>query len=410
MPLFALSIFAKPVTRSNTPTRVGDEPVLHKSVRLPAEQDVSSIEGQLEPTTELHLDILDFHLPIDVSLPLDSTLLATPKYFHEQEKDDHRAYGYGADTTIRRGTDARYRALKSTFNALVDFGGAYNFVFWLAHGTLLGQHWGGHVMPFDEDIDVQTSFNALHEMMKHQSTTFRNRYFFEINPWYIHRASMNNRKRQMEAQSVTRMGSGGPETVLAKYKPEPNVIDARFMDTKTGVFIDITVLATESADDVWHDSSDGRARATVMETLQDKSVHQYKYKDISPLQRCSFEGSETWCPHATTRILKEEYSRYEEYQHKTWRFDRTEGRFTHISCAQLAEMFTRPTAGNCDRDCQVIVRHDHSLTWGYTDNPGECLLIVEYEVPSPGGSSRQMLKRFHGVRDGDRGLPSLAAS
>lgn len=72
-----------------------------------------------------------------------------------------------------------------------------------------------------------------------------------------------------------------------------NIIDARFIDTKTGLYIDITGISRLEADhpDIW----------------QCKNFHKYRLQDIYPLRRTTFEGTPARVPFAYDALLIEEY-------------------------------------------------------------------------------------------------------
>lgn len=73
-----------------------------------------------------------------------------------------------------------------------------------------------------------------------------------------------------------------------------NIIDARWIDTRTGLYIDITGLSRLEPDhpDLW----------------QCKNFHMYRLKDIYPLRRTTFEGVLANVPFQYDSMLMEEYS------------------------------------------------------------------------------------------------------
>lgn len=137
---------------------------------------------------------------------------------------------------------------------------------WIMHGTLLGWWWnakvsGGaayrllcypdvlQIMPWDSDIDVQVSLKTMHFLASYYNMTIHHyatslmpaggrNYMLEINPGYT---------------------NGSPEDKL-------NVIDARFIDTETGVFIDITTVRIKEGEEG---------------ILQVKDKHEYKVCQIT---------------------------------------------------------------------------------------------------------------------------------
>ena len=114
---------------------------------------------------------------------------------------------------------------------------------WVVHGTLLGWWWnqkvchhllirgyskcscsGGQILPWDSDLDLQVREETIYYLARHYNMTeyqfslpgrsSDNKYLLEINPHYKTR---------------------GTEDKL-------NVIDARWIDTQTGLFIDISTV------------------------------------------------------------------------------------------------------------------------------------------------------------------------
>lgn len=96
---------------------------------------------------------------------------------------------------------------------------------WIAHGTLLGWWWAGGILPWDWDLDVQVTGDTLlhlgdnYNMTMHDYTSadgsVKRQYLLDINPWSLERTR----------------GDG------------MNIIDARWIDVRNGLFIDITGIS-----------------------------------------------------------------------------------------------------------------------------------------------------------------------
>ena len=74
-----------------------------------------------------------------------------------------------------------------------------------------------------------------------------------------------------------------------------NIIDARWIDISTGLYIDITGLSRlelKEHPDIW----------------QCKNFHKYRLEDIFPLRRTTFEGVPASVPFQYDSVLLEEYS------------------------------------------------------------------------------------------------------
>lgn len=94
---------------------------------------------------------------------------------------------------------------------------------WIMHGSLLGWWWNQKIMPWDNDLDVQVSEASLwflwdnYNFSEYDFTLpdgSKRRFILEINP---------NFRRRHERDSY-------------------NVIDARWIDTTSGLFIDLTAV------------------------------------------------------------------------------------------------------------------------------------------------------------------------
>jgi len=152
---------------------------------------------------------------------------------------------------------------------------------WLAHGTLLGWWWNGRIMPWDYDVDVQVSGATMGEMVRRglngsfwsypdesEGTTVDKRtYLLDINPHW----------------SQLERGKG------------LNVIDARWIDTQTGMFVDITVLME-------------REPKKMPGVWSCKNRHYYDpWKQLYPLRETVFEGVRALVPFAVEEVLVAEY-------------------------------------------------------------------------------------------------------
>jgi phosphorylcholine metabolism protein LicD len=145
---------------------------------------------------------------------------------------------------------------------------------WIAHGTLLGWWWNGQILPWDWDLDVQVSNETLSFLAKHlnytthvyRSEDIEREYLLDVNPYYTERTR----------------GDG------------LNVIDARWIDVRNGLFIDITGVSKKYP----------KGRPSVWSC---KNEHEYNTTDIWPLRETSFEGMMASIPFQYERILVAEY-------------------------------------------------------------------------------------------------------
>lgn len=148
---------------------------------------------------------------------------------------------------------------------------------WIAHGTLLGWWWNGKKLPWDQDIDTQVSDQTLTYLATHMNyTTYQytdeeydisREFLLDVNPHYTERGR----------------GDG------------MNIIDARWIDIRNGLYIDITGLSETEPDKypgVW----------------SCKNYHHYLTKDLYPMRQSTFEGVRAKIPYAYDKILIEEYA------------------------------------------------------------------------------------------------------
>jgi phosphorylcholine metabolism protein LicD len=147
---------------------------------------------------------------------------------------------------------------------------------WIAHGTLLGWWWNGRRLPWDLDIDTQVSENTLYRMGRDFNQTrykytspdhsVKREYLLDVNPYIKERVR----------------GDG------------MNVIDARWIDIRNGLYIDITGLSETQPE-----SDPG--------VFSCKNYHRYKTDELYPMRETMFEGAIAKVPYAYDKILTDEY-------------------------------------------------------------------------------------------------------
>ncbi|PWY77443.1 WLM-domain-containing protein [Aspergillus heteromorphus CBS 117.55] len=220
------------------------------------------------------------------------------KYFHEPGRDDTLGH---YDSRFFRGEpvpeEERSVTLTHMIRAYLNFFEDNALETWIAHGTLLGWWWNGKVggrggvlpwvfwpfthipqiMPWDWDIDTQVMDTTLFHLADHFNQTVvqyttanpqtERKYLLDVNPW------ARQRDRGMGL----------------------NIIDARWIDISTGLYIDITGLS--------------RLNPNKPTRWECKNGHEYQTDDIYPLRTSTFEGVTAKVPFRYDGVLTEEYTK-----------------------------------------------------------------------------------------------------
>lgn len=255
------------------------------------------------------------------------------KYFHEAELTGTHV-GFHYDWRFFKKSDysdyERKVILHRLAKAWLRFANSTGLKTWLAHGTLLGWYWNGMSLPWDQDMDVQMPYKSMVYLSQHFNQSLVvdltddpdiagvHLYFIDVNPHY------------------KQWGHGDQE----------NVVDARFIDTDTGMYVDITALAIseefhdarnrEKASHRLHKAFNAdyqnlvRSAELGMGYMDMKDLHQqlfseeieawkhrylynckdwhfYKLKELGPLLETSFEGEIAYVPRDFEAILRREY-------------------------------------------------------------------------------------------------------
>ncbi|KAN0110199.1 LicD family domain containing protein [Hyaloscypha variabilis] len=203
------------------------------------------------------------------------------KYFHEpgasneQSHYDIRYYA-GAPVTYEERGDSLHHLIRSYLTVFRE----RNIETWIAHGTLLGWWWNGKIMPWDWDLDVQVSASTLTWLGENLNMTMHS--YSSINP----DGTEVNREYLLDIN---------PNIVQRVRGDGQNVIDARWIDVRNGLFIDITGLSEVNP-------------STQPGIWSCKNFHRYATRDIYPLRETEFEGVKSLVPYSFDKILTAEYS------------------------------------------------------------------------------------------------------
>ncbi|KAK2740352.1 hypothetical protein FQN55_008933 [Onygenales sp. PD_40] len=165
--------------------------------------------------------------------------------------------------------------IKTYLSTMADIGAET----WIMHGTLLGWWWNQKIMPWDTDLDVQVSETTMHFLAKYYNMT---EHHFKLPG--VHKGR-------------TYLLEINPHFVIRTQDDWQNVIDARWIDTSSGLFIDITSVRKD-----YEARKKGRQGA-----LMCKDRHAYLEQDIFPLRDSYFEDMPAKIPFDYTKLLVDEY-------------------------------------------------------------------------------------------------------
>ncbi|VEU20092.1 DEKNAAC100988 [Brettanomyces naardenensis] len=184
--------------------------------------------------------------------------------------------------------------------------------YWVFSGNAISWYFNGNNMPWDEDIDVRMSAQEMNRMsMTHNATLVVENpedgdglYYFMISPWF---------------GKSTRVG---------------NHIDSRFLDLRTGLYIDVTCLyeATEPVKEIIkHDKLfdywkiPEKSRADYLKdhkALNDKNGNWFWEEHFTHHFRTLFEGTMVYMPYDYSDLLKYSYGDkvLTKLEMDSWRF------------------------------------------------------------------------------------------
>lgn len=214
-----------------------------------------------------------------------ATIRRSPKFFHEPVVINNRLGGVHYDWRFFNKMRPQGSDLSAPLHHLIrtwaDFARREGIMWWLAHGALIGWYWNGLALTWDSDMDIQMPIAELDRIARRYNNTLviqnpadgDGRFLIEVSPSYVQRVKGNGR----------------------------NKIDARFIDIRTGMFIDITALSH-----IAHPSNKNYGP----NTIGCKAPHYYAPSDIFPLRLSMFEGTPVYIPHDVDFVLTDEYHGY----------------------------------------------------------------------------------------------------
>lgn len=220
---------------------------------------------------------------------------------------------------------------------------------WLMHGSLLGWWWNGSIFPWDSDLDFCVGEEGVRELGTWWNMTVHSFSARELglaldddeytHGWNHPRQGSSSEEDIMSSMSEPEGLANGEwnrvveegKKYLLEVNPhytdfstsdKHNVIDARWIDTATGLFIDITTVhpvpSSASAKSVEkhmvflaqgeeYPIGKEEARSRTSKEMYTKDTHLYTTSSLFPLRQSTFEGTRVYVPYAYEQLLLEEY-------------------------------------------------------------------------------------------------------
>ena len=283
-------------------------------------------------------------LPQLVGLTSNSRDLSTTdtrhpeKYFHESIYHPHYD-GRFADAVLPKETCLFHmRLLLRSYMAAMERARVRT---WVMHGSLLGWWWNQGMFPWDSDLDFCVEQTGMAElagwwnMTVHSFTAedlgLEDLKKEDIYAWDQRRRGGVAREEQEVIHEPAGLEAGVWDKVMDEGKryllevnphytdistsDTHNVIDARWIDTSTGLFIDITTIhpvpssaETKSEEHQIFLAQGGRqVQVDAAKEMYTKDTHLYTTSSLFPLRESRFEGTKIFVPYAYEQLLLEEY-------------------------------------------------------------------------------------------------------
>lgn len=225
---------------------------------------------------------------------------------------------------------------------------------WLMHGGLLGWWWSGNLMPWDTDLDYMVDERGIGELggwwnMSVHEFGYRDfgngRGIGGIDEEQEGGEDDETEKKGEDAWKdlgITKkkyLLEVNPQFTNTSTKDKANRIDARWIDTSTGLFIDITTLHIQpystlppknrpfSSNERPLSSSNDIDDIDPDIPLYSKDSHAYTSTQLFPLRTTTFEDTLTLVPFDYEAVLLDEYGADAITQtwYRGWKFERERG-------------------------------------------------------------------------------------
>jgi hypothetical protein len=263
------------------------------------------------------------------------------KYFHESIFHPHYDGRFAASVLPSRTRAFHMRLLLRSYMAAMDRAGVRT---WVMHGSLLGWWWNRAMFPWDSDLDFCVEEVGMRElggwwnMTVHAFSAKDLGLPPDAHIWDHEPHNPSDKTEDEEVRTLSKppgLADSTWEKVIQdgkKYLLEinphytdsstsdrHNVIDARWIDTSTGLFIDITTMhfvpsaAVKNGEkhQMFLAQGDNDKASEVskaeMGEMYTKDTHLYTTASLFPLRQTTFEGTKVFVPYAYEQLLLEEY-------------------------------------------------------------------------------------------------------
>lgn len=265
------------------------------------------------------------------------------KYFHESIYHPHYDGRFAASVLPPETRQFHIRLLLRSYTLAMQRARVRT---WVMHGSLLGWWWNRGVFPWDSDLDFCVEEEGIGELGAWWNMTVHEFSAVDLGidlqgdagsgglSTNNHAWRSGNEDGLEKMRQPSGLKAGTWDTVLTtgkKYLLEVNPhfldsstgdthnrIDARWIDTSTGLFIDITTVhpvPSDSTTDVEHakhkfllaqiDEHDHSPHDP--EEMYTKDTHLYTTAALFPLRESTLEGTPVLVPYAYEQLLIEEY-------------------------------------------------------------------------------------------------------
>lgn len=234
------------------------------------------------------------------------------KYFHESifhaHYDGRFAYSTLPDNIRRPHLRALVRSYLATMHDL-------NAETWIMHGSLLGWWWNQRIMPWDDDIDVQVSEPAISFLAAYHNMTIHSFAAVDLD--------LNDAEMELMRGGKRYLLEVNPHYANPSTADWQNVIDARWIDVDTGLFIDITTLRVNQTQEeerkrMYRPRGSAYRVPEPPQQMYCKDEHSFWSTQIFPLRTSLFEGVPVRIPYSYEELLVEEYGEGALTQKEFW--------------------------------------------------------------------------------------------